>query len=229
MATLAPEQHKDFAHNQRMSRSALWIADHWQQVGLALAVAVVAGALGAFVIVNLNKLKGRAWEQLSYASSLANRGQQTEALQTIDQITASNRSGALIAQTYMLQGDIFSAQGKATESIAAYQTAVRQSPSKELRALAQIDLAQAQEQFQKWDDALASYGQFLKDFPDHFSAPRAHEATGRIQMVQQKWSDAQNTFERLVTLYPDSPWAKAAQDYILQIKFQQEKQGQVKK
>lgn len=228
MSIMTAEQNKQLT-NQNSGRVADWLARHWQQVGLALAVAAVAGALGAFVIVNLNKLKARAWEQLSYANSLASRGQKAEALQTIDQITASNRSGALIAQTHMLQGDILSAQGKAAESISAYQTAVRQAPTNELRALAQADLAQAQEQFQKWDDALISYGQFLKNFPDHFLAPRAYEATGRIQMVQQKWADAQNSFERLVTLYPSSPWAKSAQDYILQIKFQQQKQDKVKK
>jgi predicted negative regulator of RcsB-dependent stress response len=124
----------------------------------------------------------------------------------------------------MLQGDILLSEGKAAESITAYQTAIHQAPTNALRALAMIDLAQAQEQTRKWDDALVSYGNFLKDFSDHFFAPRAYESTGRIQMLQQKWADAQSTFERLVTLYPDSPWAKSAQDYILQIKFQQQKQ-----
>lgn len=218
-ASAPANAHKDPV-TLRLERGARWIVSHWQQMGLILSALAVAGVLGFFVRYNLQKLKERAWEQLSYAQGQASHGQRAEALQTLSVLLASNRSGVLAVQAHLLKTDLLRMDGKTEDAIAAAREALRQANSPEYKALALSALAVALEQAQKWQEAEDAYQNFLKDFPEHFLSARMYESLGRVQMAQQKWSDAQGTLERLITLYPSTPWARNAQDLLTQAKNQ---------
>ena len=66
-----PTQVKRSPASRPLVLNAPWFAAHWQQVGLAFSAVIVASLLALFVFHNLKKLKGRAWEQLSYAQGQA--------------------------------------------------------------------------------------------------------------------------------------------------------------
>lgn len=202
----------------RIERGARWLAERWQQALTVLAAVAVAGALGFLVVHNLKKLTNMAWEQLSHAQGLASRGDRAQALQVVDQILASARSGPLLAQAHMFKADILLLEQKKDEALRSYQEAAAQAPNLDLKALAETGVAAAYEQLGKWPEAEETYKRFIQEHPEHFLAARAYESQGRVQMIQNKWSEAQSTLERLITLYPTSAWAKTAQDYLTVVK-----------
>lgn len=205
---------------QRMEGGAHWLVENWQKAGLALAALAVAGILAALVTVSLKKTRIRAWETLATAQMQAYQGKLNDALGNIEQILANNRSGDMVCQAYLLKGDVLMQNQKPAEAVDAYQHALRQARTAELKALSLAGLGAAQEESQKWDEAAATYAQLAKEHPESFLAPRAWESLGRIQLFQKKWGDAQGTFEKLVTLYPASLWAKQAQEFLAQLKGQ---------
>lgn len=211
--------HKD-PITDRIERGAQWLVSHWQQVLTALAAAAVAGALTIFVAHNLRKLRAIAWEQLSSAQTLAARGDRAQALQIVNQLLASARSGSLVTQAHLFKGDVLLLDQKKAEALTAYQEALRQAPNEEMQALAEAGVATAQEQLGQWAGAEETYHRFIKTFPEHFLTARIYESLGRVQMIQNKWSEAQSTLERLITLYPTSAWARSAQDTLGAVKAQ---------
>ncbi|MBI4396890.1 MAG: tetratricopeptide repeat protein, partial [Elusimicrobia bacterium] len=190
---------------------------------LAAMAIVVAGVLAILVIRNLKILRHRSWEQLAQAQVLASRGQGPQALQSVQELINSSRSGKILVLAYLLKGDLLLSEGKNEDAISAYQSASREAGIPEYKALALAGLAAAHEQAGNWPEAEIRYQQFIKEFPEHFLAGRIQEALGRVYMAQQKWTDAQSALERLVTLYPTTVWAQNAQDLLSQIKQAQTK------
>jgi tetratricopeptide (TPR) repeat protein len=215
MATI--DIHKD-PITARLERGAHWLADRWQQVLTALAAVAVAAALTVFVVHNLRKLSALAWEQLSSAHGFAARGDRAQALQAVNQLLTSTRSGPLVAQAHLFKGDLLMADQKKDEALAAYQEAARQAPTPDLKALADAGIAACHEQSSRWAEAEEAYKRFIQEHPEHFLTGRMYEGQGRMQIIQQKWTEAQATLERLITLYPTSAWAKTAQEYLAVVK-----------
>ncbi|MGQ0643887.1 MAG: tetratricopeptide repeat protein [Elusimicrobiota bacterium] len=202
----------------RFDAALRWLTAHWRQVALGLGVLALAALLGSVVAFNLGRLRARAWDQFAGAQNLAAQGKTAEALQAVDQVLSSQRSGSLAAQAKLLQGTLLQSEGKHAEAASAYAEASRLAPSPELRALSFLGEAQAREQAENYEAAAAAYEQFLKTFPDHFLAPRAWAALGRVHMTLRQWDKAQSAFESLVSRHSDTPWAQEAQEYLSVVK-----------
>jgi hypothetical protein len=195
-----------------------WLLRHGKQVLLGLGVVALASLLIGWVFHNLQAVRRLAWDQLSSAQTLFSQGKISEATQAVDQILASHRSGSLAIHAHLLKGDMALQGEKKDQAIPAYEAALGQSATPELRAVALGALAAAHEELQKWPEAEKLHTQFTVEFPDHFLTPRTHLGISRLQMAQQKWVEAQSTLERLITLYPSTPWAQEAQELLPQTK-----------
>jgi predicted Zn-dependent protease len=205
---------------QRIENAALWAARHWQQVALGVSTLLVAGLIALAMARNLKQSRGRHWEQYASAQSQYYRGEIDPALQSVNNLVPSVRSGPIVSLARLLKGDILLKQKKNDDAAQAYKEAYAQAYTSDIKALSAFGLAFTLEQAQKWPDSEKGYQAFIAEFPEHYLVGRAYESLGRVQMVQQRWADAQASFERLVSLFPTTEWAKNAETYLAQIKTQ---------
>jgi tetratricopeptide (TPR) repeat protein len=195
-----------------------WIVRHGQQVLLALAAAVAAVLIATFVVTRLQEAGQRAWEQLSYAESLAAQGRVPDAAKTIDSLLASRRTGPETVQALLLKSDLRLREGKKDEALAAAREALRQAVSTEYKSLASLSVARALEENGRPAEAGDAYGKFIKDFPDHFLVPRAYAQRARLMVSLGRLPEARVDFEKLITLYPSTLWAADAKKSLEDLK-----------
>jgi tetratricopeptide (TPR) repeat protein len=188
-----------------------WVRKHLAQLALAVGVGVLGGVLLFFIVLNRERLAERAADQLSMARGQAGARKVKEALQTLDTILETNRSSPAAMQAYVMKGELLLADNKAKEAEAVYVQALAQATEPAYRALFLSGQAYCAAGLEKWEEAAALNRQFLKEFPEHFLAPRVYMDLGRAEMGAGRWEDAQRAFEKLVTLYPKSVWVADAQ------------------
>lgn len=195
-----------------------WIQKHWAQLALGVGLAAVAFALVIAIIYNRGKLAERAADQVSMARSQAAAGKTKEALDTLDATLRTNRTSAAAMQAYVLKGEMLLTDNRAKEAETVYREALSQAINPHYRPLFIAGIAAAAVEQRAWPEAAVQYEALIKDYPEHFLAPRAYMELGRLQMVQAKWPEAQATLERLVTLYPKTHWAAEAKTYLAEVK-----------
>lgn len=188
-----------------------WVRKHLAQLALAVGVGVLGGVLLFFIVLNRERLAERAADQLSMARGQAGARKVKEALQTLDAILETNRSSPAAMQAYVMKGELLLADNKSKEAEAVYVQALAQATEPAYRALFLSGQAYCAAGLEKWEEAAALNRQFLKEFPEHFLAPRVYMDLGRAEMGAGRWEDAQRAFEKLVTLYPKSVWVADAQ------------------
>src|SRR6185295_20023234 len=84
---------------------------------------------------------------------------------------ATRRSAVLTEKV----GDLYRAQGRMPDAIAAYEAALKRGPSPVQRLSLMLMLAQARSAFGPDDKALAWYEMVLKEFPDYPEALSLHQ------------------------------------------------------
>lgn len=193
------------------SPAARWVRRHWAQLALAAGVGLIGGVLTFFILLNRERLAERAADQLSVARNQAGARRVKEAFQTLDAVLATNRSSAAAMQAFVMKGELLLADNKMKEAEAVYGEALAQATEPAYRALFLSGQAFCAAGLEKWEDAAGLYQRFLKEYPEHFLAPRVYMDLGRAEMAAGRWADAQRAFEKLVTLYPKSVWVADAQ------------------
>lgn len=191
-----------------------WIVRHWQQVLLALGVALAAVLLTAVVTSRLKRAELASWERISLSLSQAAEGRRAEALATLDAALAAKRSGPPAVQALLIKSDLLLADGKKDEALAAAREARRQASSKEYVALTSISLAYALDQSGNPALAAEEYERFINENPDHFIVPRASFQLARLKADQGDIPAARAAYEKLVTLYPSTIWARDAKEAL---------------
>jgi tetratricopeptide (TPR) repeat protein len=199
---------------------APWLVRHGQQALLALAAAVVAVLVTTFVVSRLQEAEQRAWEQVSYAESLAAQGHNSDAAKTLDAFLATRRTGPETVQALLLKSDLCLREGKKDDGLAAAREALRQAVSTEYKSLASLSVARALEEDGRPAEACDAYGRFVKDFPDHFLVPRAYAQQARLMVSLGRFPEARGNLEKLITLYPSSLWAADAKESLEDLKGQ---------
>jgi tetratricopeptide (TPR) repeat protein len=197
--------------DSRADRIRRWLDTHRHQVLLGLTVVLVGGGMIAAIAFSLVGLRARVLDQFAAARSQAMAGKNVEALEALNKLLESQKTGVIAVQALLTKGDLLTAQGRYDDAVAAFEQALRQADRPAYRALAVANIAQAREDGGKLQEAETLYQQFLKDFPDHFLTARMYLALGRVQQMQGKAAEGRATWERLVTLYPATTWGQLAQ------------------
>jgi tetratricopeptide (TPR) repeat protein len=185
---------------------------------LAFAAAVAAVLVTTFVVTRLQETERRAWEQLSYAQSLAAQGRNQDAAKTVDALLATRRTGTETVQALLLKSDLLLRERKKDEALAAAREALRQAVSTEYKSLSSLSVARALEEDGRAAEACDAYGRFVKEFPDHFLVPRAYAQQARLMASLGRLPEARANWEKLITLYPSSLWAADAKESLEDLK-----------
>lgn len=202
----------------RAEKWAAWAKTHWTQLALGGSVVAVILLLGIAIAASRARLRERTSEVLSTARYQAGTGKKKDAIATLDGVLKSDRTSPGALQAYSMKGELLYSEGQFAEAEAVYREAITQSNHPQYRPLFLMGQASCAVALQKSGEAADALSLFLKEFPDHFLAPRAHMELGRVRYSEQKWSDAQAAFEKVVTLYPKSSWAPEAQAFLAEIK-----------
>jgi TolA-binding protein len=195
----------------RGEKVSQWVFTHRAQLGLAAGVFALAALLAVTIAMNRRKLAERGAEQLSAARFQASQDKHKEALQILDELINAQRTGPVALQAYLMKGDLLFAQRKFGEAAAVYEEGSLQSTLPDYKALILLGRASAAVELNKYPEAAGFYKDFLRDFPDHFLAPRALMESARLSLALQQPAEARETLERLLMLYPKSPWVAGAQ------------------
>jgi len=188
-----------------------WAREHRAQLGLGLALAVLAGAFAALIAVNRGRLADRGADQLTMARMQLSAGRQKEALQILDEVIAGNRVNPVGLQATIIKGDLLMTTGKHAEASALYEEAHTRTTNATYKPLLLAGMAASAVEMKMFAEAVRHYQLLVKDYPEHLLAPRACMELGRLHRVLNAPEESRKAYEKVVALYPKSLWAAEAQ------------------
>lgn len=188
-----------------------WARHHRAQLGLALALALLAGAFAALIVINRGRLADRGADQLTMARMQLSAGKQKEAFQILDDVIRGNRVNPVGLQAYIIKGDALMAMGKHADASALYEEAHTRTTNPAYKPLLLVGMASAAVEMKMFAEGVRDYQLLIKEYPEHMLVPRAYMELGRLHRVLNNPEESRKAYEKVVALYPKSLWAAEAQ------------------
>ena len=147
-----------------------------------------------------NKLVEWSWLRLANLG-LANGKSQAEAVALLEHVTSEKPSAVLSEKL----ADLYTAQGKPSSAVHAYEQALGLDPSPQQRVRLRLTLAEKLLALDRQPEAFEDYQKLLHEFPDH---PDKLALYGKLLALAQKLgkqADAENYQAEIIRLTPPPP------------------------
>ncbi len=114
------------------------------------------------------------------------------------------------------------------EAVATFQQIIDNFPTSEYALQAELMIAEAYYNDEKYDEAAVYYDDFIRSHPTHGSVPQAIYQTGMCKFKrlpikerdQTRTKEAAGYFELLINKFPESPFSEKARQRLLECKGQ---------
>lgn len=214
MVDFAKQQIKKDELNEFVLRAIEWVKSNQtlflSVAGTILGVCILAG----FFFVRFHTINASALDRLSIAQGQLFQGQVDKGIGMLNEVIERYGSSSIAHKARLLKADYLFNQQKYSEAEEILKPVANGGKPEELVPIALLDLGTAQENLQKFDDAITSYNKFLEKYPSHFFASKTYESLARVYEIKRSVPDAVSTYERIVSLYPGSGWATKAQERL---------------
>jgi TolA-binding protein len=194
----------------RMEGALLWIFERRVQVLISIGVAVAVLLIGSVFVLRRREQAEQARTKLAYAQSLISQQQFAQADPLLAEVRSSRADADTVRLAAYLGGVSSLEEGKLDDAVKLLTEAVDKSAGHPIRPLARASLGAALEQKNDLPAAIATYGAFISESPDHFLSPRIQLALGRTNLLAGRNDDARKALEHLIDQFPTSEWAENA-------------------
>jgi predicted negative regulator of RcsB-dependent stress response len=194
----------------RLEGVLTWVIERRIQFLISIGVLVAVLLISSVFVLRKREQVDQARTKLAYAQSLVSQRAYAEAAPIIDEVRKANADSDTARLAAYLAGVSAFEQNKLDEAISLLTEAVDRSGGHALRPLARMALGTALEQKKDFPAAVANYGAFLAEMPDHFLSPRVQLSLGRAHLLAGNEAEARKALEHLIDQLPTSEWAENA-------------------